>query len=67
MRYILGYVGEKERALIAERTARGKRAVAEKGRMPTGTGRGLYGYHYDSTKKVRTVLEIRGVSCSEDI
>ena len=57
VRYILGYVGEKERALIAERTTRGKRAVAAKGKMPTGTGRGLYGYNYDPASKERAILE----------
>ena len=57
IRYILGYVGEKERAQIAERTTRGKLATARNGRMPTGTGKGLYGYRYDSETKRRSILE----------
>ena len=57
VRYILGYVGEKERSLIAERTTRGKVAVAKNGRMPVGTGLGLYGYRYDKQTKKREVLD----------
>ncbi len=57
VRYILGYVGEKERAQITERTNRGKVATARQGRMPTGTGKGLYGYNYQKETKRRTVSE----------
>lgn len=57
VRYILGYVGEKERTLIAERTTRGKVATARQGRMPTGTGKGLYGYVYQKDTKRRIVSE----------
>ena len=58
VRYILGYVGEKERAQIAERTTRGKLATARKGQMPTGTGKGLYGYVYRKEAKRRVVSEV---------
>ena len=57
VRYILGYVGEKERAQIRERTNRGKVATARQGRMPIGTGKGLYGYTYQKETKRRTVSE----------
>ena len=56
VRYILGYVGEKERELIAERTMRGKVSTAKNGRMPVGAGKGLYGYAYDPVAKKRTIL-----------
>ncbi len=56
--YISGYVGSRERALIAERTLRGKERVARDGqRLPNGTGSGLYGYDYDRERKVRTINE----------
>ena len=57
VRYILGYVGEKEREFITERTMRGKVSTAKSGRMPVGTGKGLYGYNYDPVAKKRTVIE----------
>ena len=57
VRYILGYVGEKERAQIRERTNRGKVATARQRRMPIGTGKGLYGYTYQKETKRRTVSE----------
>ena len=56
VRYILGYVGEKEREFITERTMRGKVSTAQNGRMPVGTGKGLYGYQYDPATKQRTIL-----------
>ena len=55
VRYILGYVGQKERTQTAERTMGGKISVAESGRMPNGTGAGLFGYDYDPGAKVRTI------------
>ena len=61
VRYILGYVGEKERLLTAERTQRGKVAAALRGKMPVGTGRGLYGYRYDKDARKRTIWEPEAV------
>ena len=55
--YILGYVGQKERLQIMERTMRGKEKLAREGRYPIGNGVGLYGYDYDREKKVRTINE----------
>ena len=39
------FTAEVEREKIAERTMRGKRETARRGRIPQGTGRGIYGYH----------------------
>ena len=55
--YIRGYTAQKERSQIAERSRRGKEAVARSGRMPNGTGAGLFGYDYDVIKKVRIINE----------
>ena len=55
--FINGYVGYRERQQIAERTMRGKDRVARMGRLPNGTGSGLYGYDYDPVAKVRTINE----------
>ncbi len=44
--FILGWASEFEAAQIRERTMRGKRARAMQGRLPSGTGRKLYGYDY---------------------
>ena len=55
--YMLGYVGQKERLEIIERTNRGKRRVAHEGRLPNGTGAGLYGYDYDKETKRRRINE----------
>ncbi len=44
MRFIFGYKGEAERRDTLERTLRGKRKTATDGKMPVGTGRGLFGY-----------------------
>ncbi len=52
MQYLLGYVGQRERIDIAERTNRGKRKIAESGRLPIGIGAGLYGYDYDRQTKL---------------
>ena len=59
--YIQGYVGMMEHKQIAERTMRGKDKVARSGRLPNGTGSGLYGYDYDRIQKVRTVNEAEEV------
>ena len=59
--YIQGYVGMMEHRQIAERTMRGKDKVARSGRLPNGTGSGLYGYDYDRIQKVRTVNEAEEV------
>ena len=55
--YVQGFAGQQERLRFMERTRAGKSAVARTGRLPNGTGAGLYGYDYDKTYKVRIVKE----------
>ncbi len=55
--FVAGAIGMEERRLITERTMRGKRAVAESGKMPCGNGKGMYGYDYDPVTGVRTINE----------
>ncbi len=55
--YVQGYAAQKERRQIAERTMRGKEAVARSGRLSCGTGAGMYGYDYDPIAKTRTINE----------
>ena len=54
--YVKGYAAQMEREKIKDRTIRGKRARAERGKLPTGSA-GLYGYDYDKTKGVRRIDE----------
>ena len=55
--YVQGYAGQQERLRFMERTRAGKFAVARTGRLPNGTGSGLYGYDYDKICKVRIERE----------
>ncbi len=57
MTFLRGTFAELERREIAERTMRGKLARAREGRLVQGTGKGLYGYIYDSGTKTRRVNE----------
>ena len=62
MMYIMGYAADRERLLIAERTMRGKRAVAKSGRMPIGGGVArTYAYDYCEVTKTRSVNEAEAV------
>lgn len=57
-RFILAaraFIAEVEREKIAERTMRGKAERARGGRLPQGTGRGIFGYQYDPTTGTRSV------------
>lgn len=59
-RFILAaraFSAEVEREKIVERTTRGKTQRARSGRMPQGTGKGCYGYRYDSASGQRKVDE----------
>ena len=59
-RFILAaraFTAEVEREKIAERTMRGKAERARSGRLPQGTGRGLYGYRYNSVLGIRETDE----------
>ena len=53
--FMQGTFAELERRVIVERTMRAKRAIAKGGRMPQGTGAGLYGYDYDRSAKTRSI------------
>lgn len=44
--FVRGWASMREADKIRERTMRGKRARALQGRLPSGTGRKLYGYDY---------------------
>ena len=57
VQFLKGFVGFQERELISKRTQDGKRKAAEKGRYPHGVGRGIYGYDYDPTQKIRSINE----------
>lgn len=57
-RFILAaraFVAEVEREKIVERTTRGKAQRARDGRIPQGTGRGIYGFEYDRDSGTRHV------------
>ena len=56
LRSVKAFAAEFEREKIAERTMRGKAARARSGRLPQGTGRGMYGYSYDPSTGKRTVV-----------
>jgi len=50
--YIRGFASKLEAEKIRERTMRGKKARALAGRLPSGTGRRLYGYDYVTGKGI---------------
>lgn len=55
--YIRGFASKLEAEKIKERTMRGKRAYAQQGKLPIGTGKGLYGYKWDKETKKRIPVE----------
>lgn len=55
--YIRGYASQMEVDKIRERTARGKAARLKQGHLPTGTGRGAYGYDWDKSTKKRVIID----------
>ena len=59
-RFILAaraFMAEVEREKISERTMRGKAERARQGRIPQGTGKGIYGYTYNSEIGQREIEE----------
>ena len=56
--YLRGTFAQVEAEKIRERTMRGKKAFLQKGQMPTGTGKGIYGYKWDKENKKRIPLEM---------
>ncbi|APV43887.1 Site-specific DNA recombinase [Dehalogenimonas formicexedens] len=57
MMYLDSWRAGEERRKIIERTVRGKKARASEGRMPQGTGKGIFGYDYDVITKTRRINE----------
>lgn len=55
--YLRGTFAQIESEKIRERTMRGKLAHVNEGRLPQGTGIGIYGYQWDKTTKKRTIIE----------
>ena len=55
--YIRGFASKLEAEKIRERTMRGKKAYLDRGQLPQGTGKGLYGYKWDKKAKKRVPLE----------
>jgi len=58
-RFILAaraFIGEVEREKIAERTMRGKAERARSGKIPQGTGKGIYGYSYNRETGKREII-----------
>ena len=58
LRSVKAFAAEFEREKIAERTMRGKAERARSGRLPQGTGRGIFGYRYSSDTGRRVIDEI---------
>ena len=59
-RFILAaraFTAEVEREKIAERTMRGKAERARMGKLPQGTGKGMYGYSYDPDTGTRQIID----------
>lgn len=55
--YIRGFASKLEVEKIRERTQRGKAARLKQGYLPVGTGRGPYGYRWDSVAKKRAIVD----------
>jgi site-specific DNA recombinase len=55
--YLRGTFAQIEAEKIRERTMRGKLARLNEGKLPQGTGIGLYGYNWDKTSGKRTIIE----------
>ena len=54
---VRAFAGEVEREKIAERTMRGKLERARAGKLPQGTGKGMYGYRYDAKSGRREIVD----------
>ncbi|WP_102330602.1 recombinase family protein [Dehalogenimonas etheniformans] len=55
--YVKGYASNLEAERIKERTMRGKMAHAKAGKLPQGTGIGIYGYQWNKDTGCRTIIE----------
>ena len=55
--YIRGFASKLEAEKIRERTMRGKIARLKEGKLPHGTGIGIYGYEWNKSTGRRTVID----------
>ena len=55
--YIRGFASKLEAEKIRERTMRGKLARLKEGKLPQGTGIGIYGYQWDKTSGKRQIID----------
>ncbi|GAI17232.1 unnamed protein product, partial [marine sediment metagenome] len=55
--YIRGFASKLEAEKIRERTMRGKMAHLKEGKLPQGTGIGIYGYSWDKTTGKRQIID----------
>jgi len=55
--YLRGTFAQIEAEKIRERTMRGKQARLDEGKLPQGTGIGLYGYNWDKATGKRIILD----------
>lgn len=55
--YIRGFASKLEARKIRERTMRGKLARLKEGKLPHGSGIGIYGYQWDKTTGHRTIID----------
>lgn len=55
--YIRGFASKVEAEKIKERTMRGKLAHVKEGKLPQGTGIGIYGYNWNKATGKRTIHE----------
>lgn len=55
--YIRGFASKLEAEKIRERTMRGKMAYLKDGKLPQGTGIGIYGYIWDKTTGKRQIID----------
>ncbi len=55
--YIRGFASKLEADKIRERTMRGKQARLKEGKLPQGTGIGIYGYKWDKASGKRIIIE----------
>jgi site-specific DNA recombinase len=55
--YIRGFASKLEAEKIKERTMRGKKEFLKSGKLPQGTGIGIYGYAWDKDTKTRKIID----------
>jgi site-specific DNA recombinase len=59
--YIRGFSSKLEVEKIKDRTLRGKKAAVKQGRLPQGTGVGIYGYTWDKRAKTRKINRFEAI------